>query len=153
MLGLQSLSILLAGKSTLEDSSEVNVLINAKDRGGLWKVIPQVVEIFATVEKHFRESTKIIGRNIDSKTMVSTLIKNSYILSNYTTIRDLSTEKVSKEVALNLLENIIMLYVRVRVFSLVKDNRELHKMEAKKKRLKSLRTEIKKASQSLAKGH
>ena len=153
MLGLQSLSILLAGKSTLEDSSEVNVLINAKDRGGLWKVIPQVVEIFATVEKHFRESTKIIGRNIDSKTMVSTLIKNSYILSNYTTIRDLSTEKVSKEVALNLLENLIMLYVRVRVFSLVKDNRELHKMEAKKKRLKSLRTEIKKASQSLAKGH
>jgi len=84
---------------------------------------------------------------------VSTLIKNSYILSNYTTIRDLSTEKVSKEVALNLLENLIMLYVRVRVFSLVKDNRELHKMEAKKKRLKSLRTEIKKASQSLAKGH
>lgn len=153
MLGLQSLSILLAGKSTLEDSSEVNVLINAKDRGGLWKVIPQVVEIFATVEKHFRESTKIIGRNIDSKTMVSTLIKNSYILSNYTTIRDLSTEKVSKEVALNLLENLIMLYVRVRVFSLVKDNRELHKMEAKKKKLKSLRTEIKKASQSLEKGH
>ena len=102
MLGLQSLSILLAGKSTLEDSSEVNVLINAKDRGGLWKVIPQVVEIFATVEKHFRESTKIIGNNIDSKTMVSTLTKNSYILSNYTTLHDLSTEKVSKEVALNL---------------------------------------------------
>ena len=65
--GFQSLSILLAGKSTLEDLSENNVLINAKDRGGLWKVIPQVFQIFATVETHFRESTEIIGRNIDSK--------------------------------------------------------------------------------------
>ena len=65
----------------------------------------------------------------------------------------MSIEKVCKEVSLNLLEHLIMLYVCVRVFSLVKDKRELHKMEAKKKKLKSLRTEIKKSSKSLEKGH
>ena len=83
--------------------------------------------------------------------MVSTLIKDCNILSNYTTLCDMSIEKVCKEVSLNLLEHLIMLYVRVRVFSLVKDKRELHKMEAKKKKLKSLRTEIKKSSRSLEK--
>ena len=61
----------------------------------------------------------------------------------------MSIEKVCKEVSLNLLEDLIMLYVRVRVFSQVKDKRELHKMEAKKKKLKSIRTEIKKSSKSL----
>ena len=45
----------------------------------------------------------------------------------------MSIEKVCKEVSRNLLEHLIMLYVRVRV--LVKDKRELHKMEAKKKKL------------------
>ena len=96
-------------------------------------MIPQVCKKFITVEAHFRESTKNIGRNIDSKKMVSNLIKDCNILSNYTALCDLSTTKVSKEVALNLLENLIMLYVRVRVFSSVKDKCELHKMEAKKK--------------------
>ena len=85
-------------------------------------------QIFATVETHFRESTEIIGRNIDSKKMVSTLIKDCNILSNYTTLCDMSIEKVCKEVSLNLLEQLIMLNVRVRVFSLVKDKRELNKM-------------------------
>ena len=40
--GFQSLSLLLARKSTLQDLSENDVLIYAKDRGGLWRVIPQV---------------------------------------------------------------------------------------------------------------
>ena len=84
--GSQSLSILRAGKSTLQDLSENDVLIDAKDRGGLWKVVPQVFQIFATVETHFRKSTEIIGRNIDSKKMVSTLIKDCNILSQYTTL-------------------------------------------------------------------
>ena len=46
-----------------------------------------------------------------------------------------------------------MLYIRVRIFSLVKDKRELHKIESKKKKMRSLRTEIKKASSSLDQGH
>ena len=57
--------------------------------------------------------------------MVSTLIKDCNILLNYTTLCDMSIEKVCKEVS--------------------------HKMEAKKKKLKSLRTEIKKSSRSLEK--
>ena len=42
-----------------------------------------------------------------------------------------------------------MLYIRVRTFSLVKDKIELHKIASKRKKARSLRTEIKKASSSL----
>ena len=43
MLGLRSVSILLAGKSALESSpSESNTFTNAKDRGGLWTVISEI---------------------------------------------------------------------------------------------------------------
>ena len=77
-------------------------------------MIPQVFQIFATVATHFRESTEIISRNIDSKKMVSTLIKDCNILSNYTTfVCDMSIVKVCKEVSLNLLEHLIMLYVSI----------------------------------------
>ena len=68
--------------------------------------------------------------------MVSTLLK---IVTFY-----LTTYETSCLLSLNLLERLIMLYVRLRVFSLVNEKRELHKMEAKEKKLKSFRTEIKK---------
>ena len=50
-------SILLAGKSTLPetDSSTDDIFIDAKNRGGLWKVIPQAMKICLVVEKQFRE--------------------------------------------------------------------------------------------------
>ena len=86
--------------------------------------------------------------------MVSTLIKDCNILSNYTTLCDMSIEKVCKEVSLNLLEDLIMLYVRVRVFSPVKDKRELHKIEAKKKKLLNhFVPKSRNHTRSLGKGH
>ena len=68
-------------------------------------------------------------------------------------LRNQSSEQVSKEVTINLLEHLIALYIRVRIFSLDKDKRELHKIESKKKKMKSLRTEIKKSSSNLVQEH
>ena len=150
MFGVQSSDILLAGKSSVEDSScENDVLIRAKDRGGLWNVTCEVYEIFSQVETTFRQSTSSFGHKIDSKRMVSQLLKNPSVLLNFNKVRSQSVEKVSKEIALNLLEHLIMLYIRVRTFSLVKDKIELHKIASKRKKARSLRTEIKKASSSL----
>ena len=151
MFGSQSLQILLAGKSEVPSSD--NMLTQAKDRGGLWRVTIQVFQIFRNVESYFRRSTVVISKKIDSKKMVSDLLKNPSILCNYNVLRNQAAEKVSKEVAINLLEHLIMLYIRVRIFSLVKDKRELHKIESKKKKMRSLRTEIKKASSSMDQGH
>lgn len=153
MLGVQCLNILIVGKQSADESCESDVLIKAKDRGGLWSVTPEVHAIFTEVETSFRESTANFGRQIDSKKMVSKLMENSYILCNFNKLRNISAEKVEKEIALNLLDHLITLYIRVRTFSLVKDKIELHKIASKKKKTRSLRTEIKKSSVSLDKGH
>ena len=48
--GVQSVCILLAGKSSLQENSNDNdILIWAKDRGGLWTVTPEVFKIFLHV--------------------------------------------------------------------------------------------------------
>ena len=52
---IKHMSILFAGKDTSESSTtDDDKFINAKNRGGLWKVSPGVFEIFLIVEKHFR---------------------------------------------------------------------------------------------------
>ena len=57
--------------------------------------------------------------------MVSDSLKNPTILCNYNVLPNQASELVSKEMAINL----IMLYIRVRISSLVKEKRELYKMK------------------------
>ena len=47
MFGVQSLCILLAVKSSLEENSnDKDILIRAEDRGGLLTVTPEVFKVF-----------------------------------------------------------------------------------------------------------
>ena len=156
ILNMQSLSILLAGKSEVEDNDNEpdNILVKAKNRGGLWLVIPEVFEMFLLVESYFRaHMTAKFVTKIDGSAMVSDLISNCGILSYFSKICNKSVEKVPKEIALNLLEHILMLYIRACTFSFVKDKKELFKLEAKKKKMNSLIKSIKKTSKNLEQGH
>ena len=54
---VQCLSLLAAGKSLSSvTSSDTEVLVDIKNRGGLWKVNSEVVQIFEVAEKYFRLS-------------------------------------------------------------------------------------------------
>ena len=93
----QYLSLLLSCKSTSSEIREDEKLVDARNRGGLWRVKSEVVCIFEVAEKHF--ITEIVDRsskNIDSKGIVSTLMKNCVVLSSFTKIRNMSSEKMSK---------------------------------------------------------
>ena len=130
------MNILLAGKCG-EDNNilpDDNMLVDAKNKGGLWKVKSEAFEIFLSVELLFRSVSEESDRLIDSKAMVFQLVQDCGILSNFTKIRNQSSEKVSKEISLNLLEHLIMLYIRIRAFSFVKNKREKFKLEKKKKK-------------------
>ena len=77
--------------------------------------------------------------------MILTLLRNCQILSNFLTICGKSDiEIVDKEIAKNLLESLIILYLRARTFKYVSLKKEAFKLESKKKKLKSLQTSIKK---------
>ena len=62
---IKQMSILLAGKDSSETSAEEDELIDAKNRGGLWKVINGVPEILFAVEKYFRANVANQKRMID----------------------------------------------------------------------------------------
>ena len=145
-------TFLTAGKSLCELDA-TNVLVHAKDRGGLWTVNAEVLEIFCAVETHFRHVTSCAHRNIDSQKMVSELLRNSSVSCNFNKLCNMTTEKVSKEIAFNLLEQLVLLYIRVPSFSWVKSRNDLEKIKSKKKNVRSLRTDIKKASSILENGH
>ena len=149
-LGSQSLDLKLAGKSSSEnDDSEI--FIKARDRGGLWYVTDEIFQIFVNVESVFRQTTSAVSRNIDSKAMVSTLLTNTSVLCNFSKLMSSCSVEISKEVGMNLLDHIMTLYIRVRTFSYVKDH--LDKLSSKRKKTRSLRTEIKQSSSSLDHGH
>ena len=61
--------------------------------------------------------------------------------------------KVSKENAVNLLEELISLYLRIQSHSFAKDIKEIHKVKNKKLKEHSLRKTIKKAAKPLDQGH
>ena len=151
----QCLAILLAGKIKNDEANEnVHQLVNVRDRGGLWKVSKEVQSIFAIAETEVRKSTQHISNSvIDSKIIVCKLSSHAQVLFYFSRILELSTEEITREVGLNLLEDMLMLFVRVRVFSFVKEIKTAHNISKSQNKLKSLRKEIKKVASSLEQGH
>ena len=61
--------------------------------------------------------------------------------------------KVNKEISMNLLENLLTLYLGVRSSSRAKDKVEQHNITLKKNRQRSLRTGLKKSTSNFDQGH
>ena len=91
------------------------------------------------------------SHKIDIKELCACLMKGPVLLAQYHKVYGCVDPKVSKENALNLLEELISLYLRIRSHSFAKDITESHKMKRSNER--SLRTSIKRASGSLEFGH
>lgn len=151
----QALSYLMECK--LVDGSETDTshqkFVDIKNRGGLWKVKKDVLGIFIMAERFFLTATKDFVRKIDAGHIVASLLENSYVLSCFNIIRRGSEHEIKKEIALNVLEDMLTLYIRVRAHSYARDKQEAHKISKSLTKSKSLRTEIKKKSSSLDTGH
>ena len=144
----QCLSFLMAGKCSgenlpLPEHKHIEIL----DRGGLWKVDNNVILIFKVAECHFKTITSVPTTKIDSKSIVSTLMKNPIIHENMSKIRSKSTDTIVKrEIALNLLQDLLTLYIRVRTFSFAKGQIQSHKIKQSRLKSRSLRTSLKKVN-------
>ena len=84
-------------------------------------------------------ATKDFVLKIDAKHIVSKLLENMFVLAYFNAVRTSSEEIIKKEIGLNLLGDMLTLYVRLRSHS-------LHKISKDKTKCRSLRTEIKKQS-------
>ena len=128
------------------DSDDSQTLVNVRDRGGLWRVNKNMQALFLKCEQLFRSHTVKFSVAVVCKNIVNDMLQNSVIKSNYKNVCYDVDPKVDTEISMNLLEQILTLFVRTRTFSYAKDIREKHKAAKKASRQRSLRTELKKAS-------
>ena len=130
MVDQHCLSILMACKyveGTETDTSH-HRLINERDRGGLWRLKYDCINIFKSCESYFLSATKNFVSEIDCKHLVSQLLEDTFVLGCFGDMRRSAEEKVSKEISLNLLEDMLTLYIRVRSHSYAKDKQQHHKL-------------------------
>ena len=147
---IQCVAILQACKI---DSDDSQTLVNARDRGGLWRVNKNMQALFLKCECIFRTHTAKFSVKIICAEIVQKMLENCIITSNYKTLCYDIDPKVDSEISINLLEQILTLFVRIRTFSYAKDVREKHKAAKKLSKKRSLRTEIKQGSSSTDGGH
>ena len=69
---MQYCSVLSVGKV---HQDEQQILVNAKNRGGLWKVDSDVQNMFLLIEKLFRKETKVFVIKINDKCIIETAKK------------------------------------------------------------------------------
>ena len=129
----QCVSILLCCKIGSDDTQ---TLINAKDRGGLWRVNETVQNIFIKCEKIFRCFTSEFRLVFKYSELVQEMQANSIIISNYDSLCYSLEPKVNKELSLNLLASILELFVKVRMFSYARDIKEKNKTKQRTKKRK-----------------
>lgn len=147
-LNQQKLSILKAVKT-----DSLQTLVDIKNRGGLWKVNPQALQLLKQAEIIFCRSSGTNIRHINADEIVEITMKDPLVRSNARFLVSSAEMNVDKEIAKNLFEHVIHLYIRVRSHSLAKEIKEKHKANNKSTKKRSLRTEIKKASSSTDMGH
>ena len=146
----QCLAVLKAGKIDVKEGiqqgeDQSSKLINVKDRGGLWQVKKDLVRIFEVCEEHFYYKSQGFKNSFVADDIVSEVRKNMIVKSNFKSLYESVDLGIDKEVSCNLLEKLLLLYVRIRCHSYARKVKEDSKVEQKLMKQKSLRTEIKKS--------
>ena len=68
------------------------------------------------------------------------------VLESFAKVRQSSPDNIKREIAFNLLEDLLTLYIRVRTFSYVKDKVQAFKIRNSKTKSRSLRTGMKQST-------
>ena len=105
-----------------------------------------VIAIFSAAEAYFLSSTKKLQNKILSKDIVNALMEKCMMLERFAKVRRSSPDNIKKEIAFNLLEDLLTLYIRVRTFSYVKDKVQAFKIRNSKTKSRSLRTGMKQST-------
>ena len=125
------LNILTAAKAS-DDVPQP--LIDKLNRGGLWKMNSDVIEIFKFTEGLFRIETASGKTQIDDKSLNTSVVTNPTVLSYYKNIYANVEPVVPTEAAMDLLEQLVGLHIRIRCHWYARGIKEKHQSEKKESR-------------------
>ena len=127
-------------------------LVDIQTRAGLTKVVDETQEMFILAEQLFRKTTEKEKhlKKIDINAITEELLQDTKMIGLYKAITGASdTNDLDNEVKVNVLENILKLYLRARSFFFAKEIITSHKKQEQRNlkfKTKALRDDIKKAS-------
>ena len=129
-----------------EDTSD-QVIVDLLDRGGLRGIKTTTKNIFTRTEYEFRWHTKRNIQNIDILEITKILLNDLDVTGNMFTATD-SISNVKEEIVSNVVESMLIVYLRVRSFSYVRDISTQKKMEKNAElKEKALRKTLKKKNE------
>ena len=115
-------------------------MVDIQTRDGLTKVLDEAQKMFILPEQLFGKTTETEKhlKKIDINAMTEELLQNTKIISLYKAIIGASdTNDLGNEVKVNLLENILKLFLHVRSFSIAKDSTSHKKQEQRNLKFKT----------------
>ena len=134
--------ITILQNTIVEDSSDQK-LISVQNRGGLTAVTEDCQKIFYRAEEQFRIQTSVdFLREINIKMMADCLLESIDVVSFFNAAVNMAGVNLPEEIKMNMLQNMVMLYLRVTSFSLAKDITS--KKKSSNTSSKALRQDIKK---------
>ena len=98
----------------------------------MWRVNENVQNIFLECEKSFSLSTSNFQTVINSAQFVQEIQGSPCVISNFDVLCYNIEPKTNKEISLNLLENMLLLFTKVCAFSFARDVKERFKARIKK---------------------
>ena len=110
-----------------EDTSD-QVMVDLLDRGGLRGIQITTKNIFTKAEHEFRKHTRGSFQNIDIFEITKTLLNDLEVTGNMFMATD-NIMDLKEEILSNVVESMIIVYLRVRSFSCVRDLSTQKKME------------------------
>ena len=140
----QHIAILKAGHSF--DAENQQRLVDSISRCGLWKITDFVEKIFIRAELHFNAKTMNFTKNINLQNMIQKVIVDQEVVALFQTWTSSCALKIDDTVGEDFLNCLLKLYFKVRSFSHAKDVINKFKSIQRKKKSRSLRTEIKRSS-------
>ena len=132
----------------MESTVDGNNYISSLSRGGLWSPHSWVTSIAEVSELVFRKHTntdRVTRLPVDI--IVNEVLTSSFVKSLWCNILNNCDTEISKECQSLCLENIVKLFVTVRCFSFSRDIVNKYKLSERTERKKSLRRELKAASE------
>lgn len=135
-------------QSMMCPSSE-NTYIETRSRGGLVTPCNDLVQILEVAEIVFRQFTakqSIVVKSIPCDKLCNDVLDPPLVKSLWDNILQGCGQELSKQTHKICLENIIMLYLKVRSFSYAKDYISKFKIQQKTAKSKALRKELKRKS-------
>ena len=119
-------------------------LVNVKKRGGLWKFTAEVFEIFCIAEQIFKKQTETCSNKIDGQLITKAVLEDTGVLANISKLKSY-TNYDDNEITKDIEEELIHLYIKNRIFSLVRGKTDALKLLLQKSKAKSLKATIKKS--------